>query len=57
MLVLRGADSDLLLPETLARMSAKAATHVVAETGHAPAMMDDPTIAVVRDFLLGARLP
>jgi pimeloyl-ACP methyl ester carboxylesterase len=53
MLVLRGADSDLLLPETLARMAEKAATHVVADAGHAPAMMDAPTIAVVRGFLLG----
>ncbi len=51
MLVLRGADSDLLLPETLARMAGKAATHVVQDAGHAPALMDAPTIAVVRGFL------
>jgi pimeloyl-ACP methyl ester carboxylesterase len=51
MLVLRGADSDLLLPETLDRMAAKARTHVVANAGHAPAMMDQPTIDVVRGFL------
>jgi pimeloyl-ACP methyl ester carboxylesterase len=55
MLVLRGADSDLLLPDTLARMSAKAATHTVSNTGHAPAMMDTPTIAVVRAFLLNSQ--
>ena len=53
MLVLRGADSDLLLPETLTRMAAKATTHVVPACGHAPAMMDAPTIAAVRAFLLG----
>jgi pimeloyl-ACP methyl ester carboxylesterase len=51
MLVLRGAESDLLLPETLDRMAAKARTHVVANAGHAPAMMDQPTIDVVRGFL------
>jgi pimeloyl-ACP methyl ester carboxylesterase len=51
MLVLRGADSDLLLPETLARMAAKAATHSVAGCGHAPALMDAATIGVVRRFL------
>jgi pimeloyl-ACP methyl ester carboxylesterase len=51
MLVLRGADSDLLLPETLTRMAAKAATHVVPDCGHAPALMDTATIAVVREFI------
>jgi pimeloyl-ACP methyl ester carboxylesterase len=53
MLVLRGENSDLLLPETLEQMSAKAATHIVADAGHAPAMMDAETIAVVRGFLEG----
>ena len=38
MLVLRGAHSELLLPETLERMADKATTHVVAECGHAPAL-------------------
>ncbi len=51
MLVLRGAESDLLLPETLTRMGDKAATHVVAACGHAPALMDAATIAVVRAFI------
>jgi len=51
MLVLRGESSGLLLPETLIEMSAKAATHVVADAGHAPALLDAPTIAVVREFL------
>ena len=52
MLTLRGVDSDLLLPETLERMAAKSATHVVAEAGHAPAMMDADTMAVVEGFLM-----
>ncbi len=52
MLVLRGEHSELLLPETLARMQGKAGAHVVAGAGHAPAMMDAPTIEVVREFLL-----
>jgi pimeloyl-ACP methyl ester carboxylesterase len=50
-LALRGADSDLLLPETVMRMSKKAATHTVPDCGHAPALMDAATIAVVRKFL------
>jgi pimeloyl-ACP methyl ester carboxylesterase len=51
MLTLRGETSDLLLPETLARMSKTSATHTVADAGHAPALMDDATIGVVRAFL------
>jgi pimeloyl-ACP methyl ester carboxylesterase len=51
MLTLRGEASDLLLPETLQRMAAKSATHVVAGAGHAPALMDEATIALVCDFL------
>ncbi|HEY2133942.1 MAG TPA: alpha/beta hydrolase [Acetobacteraceae bacterium] len=51
-LVLRGADSELLLPETLARMEESGARSlVVPECGHAPAMMDAPTIEAVRAFL------
>ena len=52
-LVLRGADSDLLLPDTLTQMAAKAITHIVPSCGHAPALMDAPTIATVRAFLAG----
>jgi pimeloyl-ACP methyl ester carboxylesterase len=52
-LVLRGADSDLLLPETFTRMGERAATHTVPDCGHAPALMDDATISVVRGFLVG----
>jgi pimeloyl-ACP methyl ester carboxylesterase len=51
MLVVRGESSDLLLPETFERMSHKAATHVVAGAGHAPALMDAPTIGVLAAFL------
>lgn len=51
MLVLRGESSDILLPETYQRMLGRARGHVVAGAGHAPALMDAPTIAVLRDFL------
>ena len=54
LLVLRGEASDLLLPETLARMAVKARTHTVPDCGHAPALMDAATIGVVRDFLRDA---
>ena len=51
-LVVRGADSDLLLPETLARMQSDgAAAHLVPDAGHAPALMDPPTIEAIRRFL------
>ncbi len=50
-LALRGATSDLLLPETLARMGERAAAHVVANAGHAPALMDAPTVSVIGEFL------
>jgi pimeloyl-ACP methyl ester carboxylesterase len=53
MLTLRGEASDLLLPEIFARMAEKSALHVVADAGHAPAMMDEPTMAVVARFLAG----
>ena len=51
MLTLRGIDSDLLLPETLQRMAAKSETHVVADAGHAPAMMDLATMSLIDEFL------
>ncbi len=52
MLVVRGADSDLLLPETFARMQAEgAATHEVEGAGHAPMLNDAGSIAAVRAFL------
>ena len=52
-LVLRGETSDLLLAETLERMMARPGTeaHIVAGAGHAPALMDAPTIDVIVRFL------
>lgn len=53
-LVLRGADSDLLDDPTFERMQQEGAEGVtVPDCGHAPALMDAPTISVVRRFLLG----
>jgi len=55
-LVLRGADSDVLTRETVARMrEAKPDLQVVefAGAGHAPALMDPEQIAAVTRFLLG----
>jgi pimeloyl-ACP methyl ester carboxylesterase len=52
-LAIRGEDSDLLLPETLARMEASGAKSlIVPGTGHAPALMDSVQIEAVRAFLL-----
>ncbi len=51
-LVVRGAQSDLLPPETYARMLAEGAEGLeVAGAGHAPALMDAPTIARLQAFL------
>ena len=53
-LALRGAASDLLPHDVFDRMVASGASgHVVEGAGHAPALMDAPTIAVVRRFLRG----
>jgi pimeloyl-ACP methyl ester carboxylesterase len=53
-LVIRGENSDLLLPETLDEMCNRPHTQrlVVPGTGHAPMLMDDPQVAAVRHFLL-----
>jgi len=54
-LVLRGADSDLLLPATAATMAesgAKARVVEIPRTAHAPSLMVEEQIALVRDFLL-----
>ena len=56
-LVLRGAESDLLLPETaqeMARRGPKARVVEIAGCGHAPGLMDDRQTALVRDWLLMA---
>lgn len=52
-LVLRGARSDLLLPETAARMASKPGTTLVefADCGHAPALMNAEQIGVISDWL------
>ena len=55
MLILRGVNSDLLSAATLEKM---VATHpdaravTIVHTGHAPMIMDDPTINAVKQFLL-----
>jgi pimeloyl-ACP methyl ester carboxylesterase len=52
-LAIRGAESDLFLPETLERMKKEGAkTYIVPEAGHAPALMDSDSIAEIRAFLL-----
>ncbi|HEX3983949.1 MAG TPA: alpha/beta hydrolase, partial [Acidisoma sp.] len=49
---IRGALSDLLLPETLAAMEKDGSgSLVVPEVGHAPALMDAKTISAIRGFL------
>jgi pimeloyl-ACP methyl ester carboxylesterase len=53
-LVLRGANSDVLLPDTTARMRAKSNVQVIEfdGVGHAPALMSEAQIGAVREFLL-----
>jgi pimeloyl-ACP methyl ester carboxylesterase len=51
-LVIRGESSDVLPPETFARMRDTGAQGLeVADTGHAPALLDPSQIAAVRAFL------
>jgi pimeloyl-ACP methyl ester carboxylesterase len=53
-LILRGEHSDLLSPTTLARMLSEkknAQAKTIANTGHAPMLMDAETIELVRAFL------
>jgi len=55
-LVIRGAQSDLLSRETVAQMrerGPKAQAVEVAGVGHAPTLMHDDQITVVREFLVG----
>ena len=54
-LVLRGAQSDLLMPETAEQMKRRGPKARVAEipgVGHAPTLMHEDQIGIVRDFLL-----
>lgn len=53
-LILRGAESDILLPETadeMKRRGPKATIVEFAGIGHAPALQSSDQIAVIRDFL------
>ena len=55
-LVLRGAKSDLLLPETVERMKVSGPGCLAADIpgcGHAPSLMPADQIAIVRDWLAG----
>jgi pimeloyl-ACP methyl ester carboxylesterase len=55
-LVLRGVQSDLLLPATAAEMTRRGPRAEVVEidgTGHAPALMAKDQIEIVRDWLIG----
>jgi pimeloyl-ACP methyl ester carboxylesterase len=55
LLLIRGADSDLLLADTAREMQAsRPGVELVtfADTAHAPALMDAEQIGAVRDFLL-----
>jgi pimeloyl-ACP methyl ester carboxylesterase len=54
-LVLRGAESDVLLAETAAEMALRGPRAEVAEfpdTGHAPALMAPEQVELIRTWLL-----
>ncbi|HVS27620.1 MAG TPA: alpha/beta hydrolase [Burkholderiales bacterium] len=56
-LILRGAESDLLLRETAEKMCKREAPTQLVELpgiGHAPMLMTDDQIKIVRDFLLAS---
>jgi pimeloyl-ACP methyl ester carboxylesterase len=51
-LTIRGERSDLLLPETLEEMERSGSgSLIIPGAGHAPALMDEKTIAAIRRFL------
>ncbi|HEY4250764.1 MAG TPA: alpha/beta hydrolase [Roseomonas sp.] len=54
-LLIRGAESDLLPPDTAQRMAAREGVQLqeITGAGHAPALMDPAQIAMVADFLRG----
>lgn len=57
-MVLRGAESDLLLPqvaEEMTRRGPKARLEVIAGCGHAPALNVPEQISLIEDFLLAER--
>lgn len=52
-LVIRGAQSDLLLPQTFDRMLGEGAEgYIVTDAGHAPALMDYESQARIKAFLM-----
>jgi len=51
LLVLRGAESDLLLPDTARRMAEKAELVEITSVGHAPSLMVEDQIATVSAWL------
>ena len=56
-LVIRGETSDLLTPQTLQAMTGRGPKAKAVELkgiGHAPTLIHDDQVALVRDFLLGA---
>ncbi len=57
-MVLRGAQSDILLHETAVEMTLrgpKATLVEVPDVGHAPMFLDEPQVRAVQDFLLADR--
>ena len=54
-LLIRGAESDLLLPETARQMAMRPGTRLaeIPGCGHAPALMDAAQIALVAEFVAG----
>jgi pimeloyl-ACP methyl ester carboxylesterase len=54
-LVVRGAESDLLLAETAQQMAAKPGVRLaeIPGTGHAPALMHTAQVGLVAEFLAG----
>lgn len=55
-LVLRGTESDVLSAETAAQMQVRGAKARIVELpgiGHAPMLMDDQQIKIVRNFIIG----
>lgn len=54
-LLLRGENSDLLMPETAEEMTRRgpnAELHIIPDTGHAPPLMSDAQIKLVSNWLL-----
>lgn len=56
-MVLRGAESDILLHDTAVEMTLrgpKAKMVEIPDVGHAPMFLDEPQVRAVQDFLLAA---